>query len=143
VKEIIDIDTIIEIRKDSGLWADLRIINKGKQPVKIHNPGNYSPTSGWNTSKESYLIAVLLSFHFLEMKLCETGGGLVNRNPSIGTNADHIVKLPVDLKPSDELKIIIPIHEYYKLDNDKNYTLELTYGDNDLKVHAITQFQLH
>jgi hypothetical protein len=135
------LNATIEIRKQKGFWADLRIMNNGEKPIFIHNPGNYQQTEKWEFSREAYIVAVLLSFHFLEMKLFTPDGTLVACNP-IATLADHIVHLPLELKPGTELRIIsIPLHEFYDLKSLSNYSLELTYGDNNLKVYAKNQFQ--
>jgi hypothetical protein len=135
-----DLHATIELRKIDGFWADLRIINEGEKTVSIHNPGNYRPTEGWEFSREAYNVAVLLSFHFLEMRLSRAGVPLARRE-TIATRAGHIVGLPVELAPSDELKVSIPLHEFYDLESGATYLLELTYGDDKLRVSAETRFQ--
>lgn len=134
------LNTTIELRKEQGFWANLRITNRGEKPIFIHKPGSYQPTEGWEFSIEAYNVAVLLSFHFLEMKLFSADGALVDPN-SVRTLADHIVELPLELKSGAELRKLIPLHEFYDLKSGLNYLLELTYGDNDLRVHAESQFQ--
>ena len=130
----------LDIRHENGLWADLRIVNDGETTVSIHNPGDYRPTEGWDSSREAYNVAVLLSFHFLEMVLKrEDGIPAVPRG--IATRANHTVDPPIDLKPNDALTISIPLHEYYKLESGVIYSLALTYGDDKLRIHAKRQFQ--
>lgn len=115
--------------------------SSGEEPILIHKPGNYEPADWWEVSREAYDVAALLSFHFLEMKLFTEDGALVETNP-IRTRADHIVELPLDLKPGSELRIPIPLDEFYDLDSGLNYyALELTYGDNNLTVSARSHFQ--
>jgi hypothetical protein len=140
MKKTTDLKTTIEVRSEKGLWADLRIINEGDRSILVHNPGNYRPTEGWEFSHEAYQVAALQSFHFLEMKLTIAGGMLVNPH-QIATRANHVVGLPLELKPGAELKIPIPLHEFYDLKSGTTYSLELTYGDKDLKVSAQSQFQ--
>jgi len=130
----------LDIRHENGLWADLHILNEGKKTVLIHNPGHYKPTEGWELSREAYNVAVLLSFHFLEMILTREDRIPVELS-GIATRADHIGEPPVALRPHAVLTISIPLHEFYDLERDVNYSLELTYGDNNLKVHAKTHFQ--
>ncbi|HEX4707782.1 MAG TPA: hypothetical protein VH229_08625 [Candidatus Udaeobacter sp.] len=130
----------LDIRHENGIWVDLRIANNGEKTVLIHNPGNYRPTEGWELSREAYNVAVLLSFHFLEMILTREDGIPVESS-GIAMRADHIGEPPVALRPHAVLTISIPLHEFYDLESRVNYSLELTYGDNNLKVHAKTQFQ--
>ena len=130
----------LDIRHENGLWADLHIVNEGKKTVLIHNPGHYKPTEGWGSSRQAYDAAVMLSFHFLEMALTREDGIPVD-STGIATRANHIEEPPVALKPSDALTISIPLQEFYHLERDVKYSLELTYGDNNLKVHAKSQFQ--
>ena len=135
------LNSTLQIRKEKGVWAELRIINKGEKPVLIHNPGNYQPTEGWEFSREAYNVAELLSFHFLEMKLFKADGTVVDPNP-IATLADHIVQLPLELNPGTELRIIsIPLHEFYDLKRGLIYSFEVTYGDDNLKIYAKCQFE--
>ncbi len=131
----------LDIRHQNGLWADLRIVNEGRKTVSIHNPGSYLPTERWEFSREAYNVAVLLSFHFLEMALTRADGIPVGSR-GIATLADHTVEPPVVLKPQDALTISIPLHEFYHLESGVTYTLDLTYGDDALKVHARRQFHL-
>lgn len=130
--------TTIDIRCENGVWADLRITNDGDTTVRIHNPGNYRPTEGWEFSREAYQVAALRSFHFLEMTL-RTKKGSVVEPADISTFADHIVGLPVELKPGAELLISVPLHEFYDLKRDADYSLALTYGDDSARVSAATQ----
>jgi hypothetical protein len=130
----------LDIRQENGLWADLRIVNTGEKTVFIHNPGDYRPTEGWEFSREAYNAAVLLSFHFLDMALTTKDGISVDQS-GIATRANHDVEPPVELKPSDALTISIPLHEYYNLESGVTYSLELTYGDDQLRVRAKRQFQ--
>ena len=130
--------TTIDIRCKNGVWADLRITNDGDTTARIHNPGNYRPTEGWEFSREAYQVAALRSFHFLEMTL-RTREGSVVEPADVSTFADHIVGLPVELEPGAELLISIPLHEFYDLTRNRDYSLALTYGDNGAKVSAATQ----
>jgi|SRR5215471_625148 len=131
--------TSLNIRQENGLWADLRIVNDREKAVFIHNPGDYRPTEGWESSREAYNVAVLLSFHFLEMTLTREDGIPVN-SCGIATRADHIGEPPVALKPHDVLTISVPLHEYYDLVGGVQYSLELTYRDDKLRVHPKSQF---
>lgn len=135
-----NLQATIEVRKGKGLQADLNIINNGRKPVLIHNPGRYQPTEGWEFSREAYNVAVLISFHFLVMKLVAQDGTPVEPR-NIVTRADHDVELPLELKPSAQLTISIPLDEFFDLKRGLNYSLELTYGDRNLAVHAKGQFQ--
>jgi hypothetical protein len=130
----------LEIRHENGLWADLRIVNEGRKTALIHNPGDYRPTEGWNFSREAYNVAVLLSFHFLDMALTREDGNPIDSR-GIATRADHDTGPPVKLKPHDALTISIPLHEYYNLESGVTYSLDLTYGDDELRVHDQRQFQ--
>jgi len=135
-----ELHSTLSIRQGNGLWAELRIVNYGEEPFFIHNPGDYRPTEGWNFSREAYDVAVLLSFHFLDMTLT-TEDGIPVEQRGIATRANHDVEPPVELKPSDALTISIPLHEYYNLESGVTYLLGLTYGDDNLRVHAKSQFQ--
>jgi hypothetical protein len=128
----------IDIRCESGVWADLRIVNNGDTATRIHNPGNYRPTERWEFSREAYRVAVLRSFHFLEMIL-RTKDGSVVAPAEIYTLVDHEVGLPVELEPGAELRISIPLHEFYDLKHNTDYSLSLTYGDDSARVSAATQ----
>ena len=130
----------IDVRCENGVWADLRITNNGDSAVRIHNPGDYRPTEGWKFSTEAYRVAVLRSFHFLEMTLRAHDGSVVETT-GIATLADHLVGLPVELEPGAELQIPVPVHEFYDLKRDVDYSLALTYGDDDAKLSAVTRFR--
>jgi hypothetical protein len=54
----------------------------------------------------------------------------------IYTLFDHEVELPVELEPGDELRISIPLHEFYDLKRNVDYSLALTYGDDSARVSA-------
>jgi hypothetical protein len=129
----------IDVRYQDGVWADLRIVNDGNVPARIHNPGNYVPIEGWQSSREAYRIAVLLSFHFLDMTLRNTDGCALGQT-GIATLADHIVGRPIELDPGSELHIPVPLHEFYDLEVDADYCLTLTYGDDDVRVSATASF---
>jgi hypothetical protein len=130
----------IDIRCTNGVWADLRITNNDDKTDRIHNPGNYRPTEGWEFSLEAYLVAALRSFHFLEMTLRAKDGSVVEP-ADISTLADHIVGLPVELEPVAELLISVPLHEFYDLKRNVDYSLALTYGDDSARVSAATQLR--
>jgi hypothetical protein len=125
----------IDIECQGGVWARLRIVNDGSEPAPIHNPGDYSPTDGWEFSREAYRIAVLRSFHFLQMTLRADDGATVQA-AGLFTRANHLVGLPIKLEPGEELVIPIPLHEFYDLDADKDYSLDVTYGDDSVRVSA-------
>lgn len=129
----------IEVRREDCVWAALRIRNAGEAPLRIHNPGNDRPTEGWQFSTEAYQVAVLRSFHFLEMTL-RTQDGSVVEPAGVATRADHEVGLPVELEPDAELQIRIPLHEFYDLKPNTRYSLALSYGDDLGRVSATTQF---
>ncbi|HVP56114.1 MAG TPA: hypothetical protein VMU45_14085 [Candidatus Eisenbacteria bacterium] len=135
-----ELRTTLSIRQENGLWAVLRIVNNSEIPVFIHNPGDYRPTEGWEFSREAYNVAVLLSFHFLDMTLT-TEDGIPVEQRGIATRANHDVEPPVKLMPHNALTISIPLHEYYNLVSGVTYSLELTYGDNKLRVHDKRQFE--
>jgi hypothetical protein len=132
----------IAIRQERGLWADLRIVNHGAEPASIHNPGVHRPTAGWEFSREAYDVAVLLSFHFLDMTLT-TADGMPFERRGIATRADHDVEPAVELKPDDGLTIPIPLHEFFDLEGGVAYSLALTYGDDQARVHAGVEFVVH
>jgi hypothetical protein len=125
----------IDISCDSGVWAVMRIVNDGDTVARIHNPGDYRPTERWEFSREAYRVAVLRSFHFLEMILRTTDGSVVVP-ADVYTLVDHEVGLPVELEPGAELLIKVPLHEFYDLKRNVNYSLALTYGDDNAKVSA-------
>jgi len=131
------IGAAIDIRCVGGVWADLRITNNGNTVDRIHNPGKYRPTEGWEFSPEAYQVAALRSFHFLEMTLRTKNGSVVDP-ADISTLADHMVGLPVELEPGTELLISVPLHELYDLDRNVDYSLTLTYGDDRARVSAST-----
>jgi len=128
----------VDIRCENGIWAELRIVNDGDKAACIHNPGDYPPSQGWEFSREAYRIAVLRSFHFLEMTL-RTKDGIVVEPVGIATRANHEVDLPVELEPGAELRISVPLHEFYDLKSNEDYWLALTYGDDSARVSAATQ----
>jgi hypothetical protein len=128
----------IDIRCENGVWADLRITNNEDTTVSIHNPGNYRPTEGWEFSREAYQVAALRSFHFLDMTL-RTKNGSVVEPADVSTLVDHMVGLPIKLEPGAELLIRVPLHEFYDLDRNADYSLALTYGDDSGRVTAATQ----
>lgn len=130
--------TTIDISCESGVWAVMRITNDGDTTVRIHNPGNYPPTEGWEFSREAYRVAVLRSFHFLEMILRTKDGSEV-APAGIYTLVDHEVEMPLELEPGAELLISVPLHEFYDLDRNVDYSLALTYGDDKTRVSAATQ----
>ena len=123
----------IDISCESDFWAVMRIVNDGDMVARIHNPGDYRPTEHWESSREAYRVAVLRSFHFLEMIL-RTKDGSVVVPADIHTLVDHEVGLPVELEPGAELRISIPLHEFYDLKRNVDYSLTLTYGDNSARV---------
>jgi hypothetical protein len=47
--------------------------------------------------------------------------------------------MPLELEPGAELRISIPIHEFYDLKRNVDYSLALTYGDDSVRVSAATQ----
>jgi hypothetical protein len=130
--------TTIEISCESGIWAVMRIANNESAAVSIHNPGDYRPTEGWEFSREAYQVAVLRSFHFLEMTLRRKDESVVEP-ADVATLADHLVGLPVKLEPGAELKIRIPLHEFYDLKGNEDYSLALTYGDDSGRFSAATE----
>jgi hypothetical protein len=130
----------IDVRCKDGVWADLRIVNDGHALARIHNPGDYLPTEGWQSSREAYRIAVLLSFHFLDMTVHSSDGSVLGRT-GIATLADHIVGRPIELDPGAELHIAVPLHEFYDLEAGADYWLALTYGDDDVRVSATASFR--
>lgn len=135
-----DLITTLELRREQAFWADLRLINKGERPILIHNPGHYQPTEPWGFTREAYDVAVLQSFHFLKMKLSREDGTVVEPR-NVATRANHDVELPLELKPGAELKISIPLDEFYDLKSGIRYSIELSYGDDELRVSAKSQFQ--
>ena len=128
----------IEISCTSGVWAVLQITNDEDTAVRIHNPGTYRPTEGWEFSREAYRVAVLRSFHFLDMIL-RTPDGAEVAPAEIYTLADHEIELPLELEPGAALRISIPLHEFYDLKRKVDYSLALTYGDDMVRVSATTQ----
>ena len=131
----------LDIREENGVWADLRIVNTGVRSVSVHNPGDYQATEGWAFSREAYNVAVLLSFHFLDMALTTAAGIRVDRS-SIATRANHDVQPAIGLKPSDSLVISIPLHAYYRLERSTAYSRTVTYGNDELRVRAERVFEM-
>jgi hypothetical protein len=70
-----------------------------------------------------------------------TEDGIPIERRGIATRANHDVEPPVKFKSHDALTISIPLHEYYNLLSRVTYSLELTYGDDKLRVHDKRQFQ--
>jgi hypothetical protein len=130
----------VEVGCQHGVWADLRIVNDTAQVVRVRNPGDHRPTEGWEHSREAYNVAVLRSFHALEMTLTTEGGSVVEP-AAIATRADHLVGLPVALEPGADLRIRIPLHEFYELRPGTDYSLALVYGDVGGRVSATTRFR--
>jgi hypothetical protein len=130
--------TAIDIRCDDGVWADLRITNEEDVPVRIQNPGDYRPTEGWEYSREAYQVSALRSLRLLEMTLRAADGSVIEP-AEISTLADHLVGLPIALEPGAELLIRVPLHEYYPVERDTDYSLTLMYGDAGNRVSAATQ----
>ncbi len=128
----------VDISCEDGIWAELRITNDGAKAARIHNPGNYRPTDGWEFSYEAYQVAALRSFHFLEMTLRAKEGAVV-QPADIATLADHEVDLPLELEPGAELLIRVPLHEFYDLKRGADYSLALTYGDDIVRLSAAAQ----
>ena len=130
----------IGIRCENGVWADLSIVNDAGSVASIPDPGNFRPIAGWELSREAYQVVVLRSFHFLEMRLRAKDGSLV-KPAELHTLAHHTVGLPVALAPGAELLISIPLHEFYDLKRNTDYSLSLTYGDDSARVSATTQIR--
>jgi hypothetical protein len=130
---------MIDVECQDGVRAVLRITNDGDTALLLHNPGNYRPTEHWEFSREAYQVAVLRSFHVLEMTL-RTDDEAVVEPTNIATRVDHIVGLPVELKPGADLDLGIPLHEFYDLKRETSYSLELTYGDDRARFSAATRF---
>jgi hypothetical protein len=128
----------IDISCEGGVWAVMRIVNDADAAARIHNPGDYQPTERWEFSREAYLVAVLRSFHFLEMILRRKDRSVV-APADIFTRVNHEVGLPVKLEPGAELRIRIPLHEFYDLKRNVDYSLSLTYGDDSARVSAATE----
>jgi hypothetical protein len=128
----------IGIRCENGVWADLSIINDAGSVLSIPDPGDFRPIAGWELSREAYQVAVLRSFHFLEMALRAKDGSLV-KPAEIHTLAHHTVGLPLALTPGAGLLISVPLHEFYDLKHNVDYSLSLTYGDDSATVSAATQ----
>ncbi len=128
----------VDICCENGIWAELRIVNDSYAAARIHNPGDDWPLQGWAFSREAYRIAVLRSFHFLEMTL-HAKDGIVAERADIATLVDHEVGLPVELESGADLVISIPLHEFYDLKRDADYSLALTYGDDTCRVSAAAQ----
>lgn len=128
-------EVTIGIRREHGIWADLRIANRGDDVVRIHNPGNPRLSEGWEYSPEAYRVALLRSFDFLRMTLRANDGSVIEPLP-IFTRADPVVGLPLTLDPGAELVLPVPLHEFYDLQPGAEYSLALTYGDDNCRVSA-------
>ncbi len=83
---------------------------------------------------------MLRSFHFLEATLRAEDGSLVEP-ADVATLADPVVGPPVALAPGAELRIPLPLHELYDLKRGSEYSLAVTYGDDDARVSAATRFR--
>jgi hypothetical protein len=132
--------TTIDIRCANGIWADLRIANDEDEVVCIPDPGDFTPTEGWEYSRDAYRVTVLRSFRYLEMELRTSSGTLVEP-AAISTLADHRIGLPVKLQPGAELVVPIPLHEFYDLERDVEYSLSLAFGDAGTELFASAQVQ--
>jgi hypothetical protein len=135
-----EVRATLEVRQNSGVWADLRIVNSGASSAYIHNPGDYRPTDGWAHSREAYNAAVLLSFQFLEVALIGRNGTRIEPG-DVATRANHDLHPPVELRPSESLTISIPLHEFYKLERGAIYSIEITYGEKEPRIRARGRFQ--
>jgi hypothetical protein len=130
----------IDIDTSSGVWAHLKIRNEGPQPLEVHNPHTEPPPNGWEHSKEAYQTVVLRSYGFLDVELQEAGGAPAQPLP-VHARAGHVVALPLELPPGEELDITVPVHELYRLEPASDYDLALTYGDETGRYRAAHRFR--
>jgi hypothetical protein len=128
------------IRKQDGLWADLRIVNQGDKAVEILQPGSFPPYNGWEHSYEAYQVAALQSFHILRITILDENQEELSQQEII-TMADHVFR-QIALEPGQELSLSIPLHEFYRLDSGVRYTIVIQYGRDQIKAQVKTTFEV-
>jgi len=134
------LSSTVVIRSQDGLWADFEMVNQNEHPVKVVQPGNFQPTAGWTYSYDSYQVAALQSFDFLRIEVTDDNGKEIRQNTII-TLANHVFR-QIDLVKGQALKISIPLHEFYNLDEGIQYTLVIQYGRDKRVAYAKTRFKI-
>ncbi len=128
------------IRSKDGIWADFKMINQTEQVVSTFEPNNFQSFSGWAYSHEAYQVAVLQSFHMLKITVFTEKNKKLEQN-RISTLVDHLFR-KIDLQPTQELSLAIPLHEYYNLEKGMEYTLVVQYGRDTIVAYAKTKFKV-
>lgn len=130
----------LTIRSKDGIWANIKMVNQTDHVVSVLEPNNFQPFSGWAYSNEAYQVAVLQSFHILKMTIFTKKNKKLEQN-TISTLADHLFS-KVNLQPTQELSLTIPLHEYYNLEKGVEYTLVIQYGRDTIEAYAKTKFKV-
>jgi len=134
------LNATLQIRRQEGLWADLRIVNQEKEAVEIFQPGNFPPHTSWEYSYEAYQVAALQSFHILRMTVFDAAKEEQSQQ-DLATLADHAFRR-IGLEPGQELNLSIPLHEFYILDGGAGYTIVIQYGRDPVIAHIETTFEV-
>lgn len=132
--------TTISVRCDGGVWATLSVVNDGNAPALVHNPRVARPTAGWQHSPEAFAVAVLRSFDILALDVRDSNGTAV-ASRDVVTLANHVAGVPIELKPGAAMELPVPLHELYHLTPGTDYSVAMTYGDEQAKVSAATSFR--
>jgi len=130
----------VTIQNKNGIMVDFKMINQKDHPVKVYQPGDFQPTTGWEYSYEAYQVAVLQSFHILKMTVIDENNKELNQN-AIMTLADHVFR-NIDINKGQVLNLAIPLHEFYNLEKGTEYTLTVQYGRDKIDAYVETMFKV-
>lgn len=134
------LDASLTIHFHRGPSADFKMVNQKDHPVTVLQPANFQPPTGWEYSYDAYQVAALQSFHILKMTLLDEEGNDLDKNRII-TLANHVFRW-IDLNKGQELKLAIPLYEFYNLDKAGKYTLIIQYGRDKVDAYAKTWFKV-
>jgi hypothetical protein len=99
--------------------------------------GTPSPAMKWPFSNETYQTSLLILFGYLSMSVTdETGQELPQQ--AIQTWATPVLQPRLELAPADWFELVVPMGNFYHLASGRTYRVDLKYGDQDLKVSALT-----
>ena len=135
------ITATIEVPGDQAdakaLRVTLRVTNQGADKISVLNPdmGIPAPNMDWPWSNETYQTSMLISYGFLSISVTDEEGKGVPQD-AIQTWATPVLRPNIELEPGDSFEVTIPIGDFYKLESGKAYSVEITYGDRNLKVSA-------
>ncbi len=125
------------LRIGEPIWVTFAVSNDTSAEVAVVNPdvGTPSADNGWPFSDETYQIAVLASFHLIELTLTTTAGTAV---PSIMPNpwATPILMPPLKLAPGDSFTLRINLSDCFELRQSGRYRLTVRYGDEAVAAQA-------